>query len=198
MPTPPTKPSGALRNWIVILLIVVVGYMVYKEGLQGGHPDPAQHHAVGATLSKFQVEPLLGGATPLGREDLLGRVTLINFWGPWCGYCLMEMPHLDAIRKKYHGNEDFRLVAISYAHPSTRDLRAESAAALKRINVSLPVHVDPHGTAQNGVSAVAGWDGFPTTVLVDRQGVIQGGWIGYTKGVESQMQAAIERLLSAD
>ena len=26
-----------------------------------------------------------------------GKVTVINFWGEWCYYCLKEMPHLDAL-----------------------------------------------------------------------------------------------------
>jgi thiol-disulfide isomerase/thioredoxin len=197
MSTPAEKSSGALANWLIFLLILVIGYLFYKYGLQAAGPEPTQHHAVGATMSKFRVEPLLGDATALEREDLLGHVTLINFWGPWCGWCMIEMPHLDTIRQKYQDNDVFQLVAISYPVASTEDLRSESAAALARINVSLPVHVDPQGTTQNGFSQVSGWDGgLPAAVLVDRAGVIRGVWIGYGKNNAEQMQSVIEQVLA--
>ena len=37
-----------------------------------------------------------------------GKVTLINFWGTWCGPCVNEMPHLDMLTKNY----DMNVVAI--------------------------------------------------------------------------------------
>ena len=30
-----------------------------------------------------------------------GKITIINFWGTWCGPCVAELPHLNEIAKEY-------------------------------------------------------------------------------------------------
>ena len=34
-------------------------------------------------------------------SEYRGQVVLINFWASWCGPCRQEMPHLEAIYRKY-------------------------------------------------------------------------------------------------
>ncbi len=38
--------------------------------------------------------------------------------------------------------------------------------------------------------------GFPTTVILDRNGIIQGVWLGYGRGAEAQMEDLIKKLLA--
>ena len=30
-----------------------------------------------------------------------GKITIINFWGTWCGPCVAELPHFDDIASEY-------------------------------------------------------------------------------------------------
>jgi len=64
--------------------------------------------------------------------------------------------------------------------------------------VDLPTYADPRSVARAAVDAVAGFDGYPTTLILDRQGVIRGVWVGYAPGAERQMQRLIEQLLAED
>jgi len=58
--------------------------------------QPAQAAAAGGLLP----EPLhtLDGRT-LTEADLQGKPVLLNFWAPWCGPCVKEMPELDAFSR---------------------------------------------------------------------------------------------------
>ena len=35
--------------------------------------------------------------------NLKGKIVLIDFWATWCGSCLVAMPHLQQLQKKYPG-----------------------------------------------------------------------------------------------
>ena len=49
------------------------------------------------------------------REDCLNKVTVINFWGTWCGPCVAEMPYFGKLKKEY---PDVEVVAIHSSDPT--------------------------------------------------------------------------------
>ena len=58
----------------------------------------------------------LNGRT-ISNTDLLGKVTLINFWYPSCPGCVSEMPKLIKTAQDYQGT-DFQIIAISLPYDS--------------------------------------------------------------------------------
>ena len=44
------------------------------------------------------------------------RVTLADFWAPWCGPCRMVAPHVEAVAQKMDGEADFIKINID-DHP---------------------------------------------------------------------------------
>jgi len=51
----------------------------------------------------------------LNQED--DKVHVINFWATWCGPCVKELPHFEALREKYKSdNIDFVLVSLDFPH----------------------------------------------------------------------------------
>lgn len=58
----------------------------------------------------------LNGRT-ISNTNLLGKVTLINFWYPSCPGCVSEMPKLIKTAQDYQGT-DFQIIAISLPYDS--------------------------------------------------------------------------------
>ncbi len=118
-------------------------------------------------------------------SDLRGQVVLINFWASWCGPCREEMPLLDQLSNKY-GPLGFTLLGINVEEE--RDLADRFLAGTP---VDFPVLYDP----ENGVSKLYDVIAMPTTVLVDRQGVIRFVHHGYEPGYENEYQDQVRQLI---
>ncbi|HUG67825.1 MAG TPA: TlpA disulfide reductase family protein [Pirellulaceae bacterium] len=161
------------------------------------------HPGVGRAMESLDLAPLIGETAPITLESLRGEVVLINFWGTWCGYCLMEFPHLVELNDRLKGDTRFRFVPVSCgpggADVDSDQLRAETEAYLAKLETDLDVYSDPGAGARLSLvkSARLSGFGYPTTVLIDRDGTIRGLWEGYGPGVEAEMEQVIRALLKS-
>ena len=116
-------------------------------------PNPETHAGVGEPLPYLELLPLTGGQPPVGRQDLAGHVTLLNFWGTWCPPCRAELPHMAELRERYAGREAFRLLAVSCPAAGEPDdvqsLREDTEALLKRLHLDLPTYYDRRAANAN-------------------------------------------------
>lgn len=48
----------------------------------------------------------------ISPKQFLGKIILLDFWETWCGYCILVMPRLNELYKKY-GDDDFILIGIT-------------------------------------------------------------------------------------
>ena len=121
--------------------------------------------------AETDIKPWKGGATPAlqlrdlndARVDLAamkGRVVLVNFWATWCEPCREEMPALQRLREKMKGRS-FELVTVNFGESNGTVTRF-----LEKINVSLPVLLDPTKDAAEAWKV----KGLPMTFLVDARG----------------------------
>jgi peroxiredoxin len=114
-----------------------------------------------------------------------GDVVMINFWASWCGPCRQEMPLLDSIYKQYK-DMGFVLLGVN-VEPD-----AHSANAwLSKTPVSYPILYDP----KSQVSQLYQVQAMPTTVIVDRQGIVRFVHNGYVPGDENQYMNSIRALI---
>ncbi|MGC3970662.1 MAG: TlpA disulfide reductase family protein [Pirellulales bacterium] len=146
-------------------------------------------------LTALELTPLNDAARPLMLDDLRGQVVLMNFWGTWCPPCRDEFPHLVALAKQYADRKDFRFLSIS--SPSGPDvglseLRTDTQAYLALKGYDLPQYADPSGATRRATAAVAEAGVYPATFLIDREGRIVAGWLGYTPAAfeDVKMQTA--------
>ena len=89
------------------------------------------------------------------------KLTMINFWEPWCGPCVKEMPDLELLYEAYK-DKDFQIIGVY----SETHMESEVDGILKDKNISYPI-----------LKYTAEFDRFqtgyvPTTVFVDSKGHI--------------------------
>jgi thiol-disulfide isomerase/thioredoxin len=195
---PPTA-----RGWLVLAVIAagILAYLVLVAG-RGGGDAGTQGPAIGRKLPYLQLEPLTGDARPVSLDDLAGRVTLVNYWGTWCPPCIREFPELVELAQRFSKQDDFRCYLVSCSADSDdavlHELRAETAAFLQARNVHLPTYADQNASSRRALATFLQLDGFayPTTLVLDRQGLIRGFWVGYDPRSVAAMSSLVERLLA--
>jgi thiol-disulfide isomerase/thioredoxin len=140
-------------------------------------------------LLPFAAAALLNAAAPTpsvttleGRQvpfsDYTGKATLVAFWGTFCGPCTEELPHVEALARKFAGKKDVRFVAVSMDPAHTPAQREKIAKMARELGLTFPVVVDP-GPLAAALSADPGAPtpqgmpdrfGLPYLVVMDDQG----------------------------
>ncbi len=96
---------------------------------------------------------------------LRGKVVLIDCWATWCVGCIMMLPDLQMINKKY-ADKDFQIIGVSLD-----DDRVDVASFVKAQDVAWPQYFDGK-VFKTLISARLGVTALPATFLVDRQGIV--------------------------
>jgi thiol-disulfide isomerase/thioredoxin len=181
---------GVLGLAAVVLILMTLGPTSQSES----------HPAVGNRLAALELKPLTGEATPVTLDDLKGKVALVNFWGAWCPPCRAELPHLAAVADKFAGQPDFRFLPISCGQGGAEDpeeLRGRTEETLQQLGLHVATYCDPAFTTRHAFDKAGRFEGFPTTFLLDRQGVIRHVWVGYYPQVSQQVESGIRELLGS-
>lgn len=194
--------TSPLRPWGIFIALLLLVYAVVRASIgHEGRLTGQEHPAVGHPLIFASLRSIGDPEQVVGLPDLTGHVTLVNFWGTWCPPCRTELPQLAVLAHRFEDRDDFKLLAVSCEPPgyeqSTSDLVAETKAFLKQMQLDLPVYFDPEAQTRAALDLTIGFEGFPTTLVVDRQGTIRGAWIGYRRGYETQMDRLIDELLNS-
>ncbi|HEY2881343.1 MAG TPA: TlpA disulfide reductase family protein [Pirellulales bacterium] len=197
---PPAK--SALPTMIVVVVAILAAGLWITMRPKASLTSATKNPAVGQPLMELALEPLTGGTESLSLANVRGKVTLINYWGPWCGFCRDEFPHLLELWDKDRDNPDFAFVSVSSGQDPREDvteLRKSTRQFLAARGATFPTYVDLSGATRSMITRLAGMQyfGYPTTVLLDRNGIIRGVWEGYEDGFDMQMDQMVSQLLKA-
>lgn len=121
------------------------------------------------------------------KESLAGPA-VITFWATWCKPCRKELPELEKLVGKY-GDRGFRVFGIN--GDGTVD-RAKVRPYVRALGFDFTVIPDPDGEIRRRFQVEV----FPTTYLVDGEGLVVHRQVGYRQGDEAILEKALLGVLS--
>ena len=145
------------------LFIVLVGFLAVGLKLD---PREVPSPLIGKPAPAFALTRLDDAGKTIRRDDMLGKVWLLNVWASWCAACRDEHPHLMTFSR----TRQLPMIGLNY-----KDTRTDGLGWLARFG-------DPYDASlfdQDGrVGIDFGVYGVPETFLIDKQGVIRFKHIG--------------------
>jgi len=142
-------------------LIVVIGLLVFLVmGLRHGDPRALPSPFIGKPAPEFELPTLKIPEVTIGRQDLLGKYSVVNVWATWCVMCKVEHPFLLDLA----ASKTVPIYGINW-----RDSRPEAIRWLDDLG-------DPYLASAYDADGRVGIDwgvyGAPETFLVDPQGTV--------------------------
>jgi hypothetical protein len=166
-------------NWTVLAMLVLCFFVLIQFQILPNR-GRTQHFAAedSRVLDQVQLQQL-GGSGQLTLQDLAGDVVIMCFWGPWQEGSRRLMPAIDDVVQRCQANSNVRFLSVACGRAEPDDLAElynETHEYLRASGLSMRVYADPHGLTRRAVERAAGFDGLPTTLLIDRQGRIRAAW----------------------
>ena len=108
-------------------------------------------------MPRFQAKSLDGQIYT--RENLKGKVVLLQHWATWCGYCRKDEPAVEQILKD-HAKDGLIVLAINAAEP-----KAKVLDYLKEHPRTAKIVLTP----ETNLARIFDGAGVPAYILIDRE-----------------------------
>ena len=152
---------------------------------------PPVGNKVGNLCRTYDMRNVFGEGTT-NIEDLRGEVVVINFWGTWCGPCKAELPYFDQLATEFEGQ--IKVIAV---HTSLTANEAQDYLTTHYPNTKMLTTFDDENPTTNidkYYRQLGGYDTYPMTVIVDKNGVITHKIVKSIHGYEELKGYALEAL----
>ncbi len=178
---------AGLTIGILAALVVVIEHsrraaaepdIAIEEALATMGVTPGSGQAAG-----FELESLDGTTRTLSDYD--GDVVFLNFWATWCAPCVEEMPAMQVLADEFR-DERFEVVAVN-----VREDAEEVAGFVEMLELDYTILLDPDGQATSDFNV----RGYPTTVIIGRDGTVIGTRLGYHEWDKPETLEAFAALL---
>jgi thiol-disulfide isomerase/thioredoxin len=139
------------------------------------------------TVANFNLPNVAGGF--MTNEDLKGKVTVVDLWATWCSPCIADIPTYNQLYDALAG-KDVAFVGIAVESP-LRDIQAR----VRQLGIKYPVLKGDDKILYAFGHRV---DGFPTTLVLTKEGKIYRRYKGTVPGKADKIKQDIAQLLAAD
>lgn len=139
----------------------------------------------GKPAPDFRMQVIDGGTFHLAGDGK-GKCVVVLFTATWGRNSQSTLKELGEVSDRF---ERENVAVVGVYHPlkaDTQTLRGE----LARAGVGFPVGID-----RSGITGAYLVEGMPTTVIIGRDGIVQGWYVGWTSGLGEYLAYAVEDLL---
>ncbi len=142
-----------------------------------------QHPFVGKPAPEFALQTQ--GGVELTNRNQRGRVVVVDFWATWCGPCIKEMPHLQALRERLgDAPVTFLLASVDQTEDPVAPFMAQRGFGF-----------DPAWIGEAGMKQRWQVRGIPSLFVIDGEGVVRHHHQGYRPDIGEVLEAQIRALL---
>lgn len=152
----------------LIFGVVIIGGYLLSTYVSPESPPVAPE--MGSTAPEIALKELENGqagkAVKLG--DLRGSPVIVNFWAAWCEPCRAEFPEFDAVYREYRESKQLKVIGVNVQDGSTP---AQVQQFIAMTGVIYPIWLT--GPEDYSVEKAYKIQAMPTTVFIDRKGIIR-------------------------
>ncbi len=120
----------------------------------------------------FDLEDING--KKVSKAEFAGRVLVVDIWGTWCPPCKKEIPHFIALDKEF-GEKGLQIVGLNSEGDTDEHAVREVKKFCKVEGVTYPCAL----ITEEFIESIPDFEGFPTTLFLDRQGKVRLKIMGY-------------------
>jgi cytochrome c biogenesis protein CcmG, thiol:disulfide interchange protein DsbE len=166
------RPTLSVLALLATILAIVSGSSAFAA-MEVGQPAPA-----------LVVQELDGKTFDLSA--VRGKVVVVSFWATWCPPCRTEMPVLDALYRRYHG-QGLEMIGLSADRPHDR---SDVTKVMQSFSYPAAMLDDAKVNDFGTPSAL------PKTIVIDGQGIVRAELTpDQTAVTEKSLSAAVLPLL---
>jgi peroxiredoxin len=144
--------------WLVIYRTSLGSSSAANSGVVSSESAPVAGHPA----PDFELKNLEGDSIRL--SDYQGTPVVVNFWATWCPPCRAEFPDFQKVSVEQ--GDRLVIIGVNYTASDSPNL---VPGFVEEFGITFPIVLDETGETVKTYRAV----GLPTTVFIDRDGIIQ-------------------------
>lgn len=140
-------------------------------------------------IMQAELEKLDG--TKFKLADYKGKVILVNLWATWCGPCIKEMPELVKLQDE-HRDKGFEIIGLNLDEEDDV-VKIEKFKKAQGLNYELAM--GEHKLFGEFLK-VSKFDAIPQSILIDREGRLNGVFVGGSTKILEKLKEAIGKTIT--